>query len=163
MQLGFFGRFEGNEVEVRAFDGRRRNALIDTGGLVGDIVAAALPEDVLQANAWNAGALEQIVQDVAGAYARELVRIAYKDDAGRFGNGFEERGRKPGVHHTEFVDDEQVAVQLVELVLVEFAGDGIHFQEAVDGVGLVAAAVTHALGCAARRGGEQNVFAHFTG
>ena len=33
----------------------------------------------------------------------------------------------------------------------------------MDGVGLVAAAVAHALGRAARGGGEQNVFAHFAG
>ena len=61
MQLGFFGRFERDKVKIRAFDGRRRNALIDAGCLVGDVVAAGLPKDVLQAYAWDARTLQQIV------------------------------------------------------------------------------------------------------
>ena len=163
MELGFFGRFERNEVKIRAFYRRRRNALIDAGGLVGDVVVARLSKDVLQAHTWNARTLQQIVEHVAGANTRQLVGVANKDDAGGFGNGVQKRGGKPGVNHTEFVDDEQVAVELVEFVLVEFFGDGVDIEQAVNGVGLFAAAVAHALGRAARRGGEQNVFAHFAG
>lgn len=75
-------------MEVWAFDRDGRDALIDFCGLVGDVVAAGLPEDVLQAYAWNARTLQQIVEHVAGAYARELVGVTYEYDAGRFGNGF---------------------------------------------------------------------------
>ena len=57
-------------MKVRAFDGRRRNALIDAGGLVGDVVAAALPKDVLQADTWNARTLQQIVEHVSRSHAR---------------------------------------------------------------------------------------------
>jgi len=163
MQFGFFGRFERNEVEVRAFYRRRCNALIDAGGLVGDVVVAGLPKDVLQAHTWNARTLQQIVEYVAGADTWKLVGVAYKDDTGRFGDGVQERGGKPGVNHTEFIDDEQIAVKLVEFVLVEFLGDGVDVEQAVNGVGLFAAAVAHALGRAACRGGEQNVFAHLAG
>ena len=73
-------------MEVRAFDRGGSDSLIDFRGFVGDVVAAALPKDVLQAYAWKARALQQIVEDVAGAYARELIGVTDEYDAGGFGN-----------------------------------------------------------------------------
>lgn len=98
--------FEGDKVEVRPVDRRWRDALVDFGGLVGDVVAAGLPKDVLQADVRDSRALEQIVEHVARAHARQLVRISDEYNAGSQRCRFENGCGKPRVDHAEFVDDE---------------------------------------------------------
>ena len=156
-------RFEGDKVEVRPVDRRGRDALVDFGGLVGDVVPAGLPKDVLQADVRDSRALEQVVQDVSRAYARQLVRISDEYNAGPQRCRLENGCGKPCVDHAEFVDDEQIAFQLVADILVELACDGVHLEQAVDGAGVFAAAFTHAFGCAPRGGGKAYLFAHFSG
>ena len=155
--------FEGDKVEVRPVDRRWRNSLVDFGGLVGDVVAAGLPKDVLQADVRDSRALEQIVEHVARAHARQLVRITDEYNAGSQRCRFENGCGKPCIDHAEFVDDEQIAFQLVANIFVELARDGVHLEQAVDGAGVFAAAFAHAFGCAPRGGGKADLFAHFAG
>ena len=51
----FVGGFVRQKVEVRAFDGRGANALVDFCRFVGDVVSAGLAENVLKARARNLG------------------------------------------------------------------------------------------------------------
>lgn len=98
--------FEGDKVEVRPVDRRGRDALVDFGGLVGNVVPAGLPKDVLQADVRDLWALEQIVEHVARAHARQLVRISDEYNAGSQRCRLENGCGKPCVDHAEFVDDE---------------------------------------------------------
>ena len=150
-------------MEVRPVDRRWRDALVDFGGLVGDVVPAGLPKDVLQADVRDLRALEQIVEHVARAYARQLVRITDEYNAGPQRCRLENGCGKPSVDHAEFVDDEQIAFQLVADILIELARDGVHLEQAVDGAGVFATAFAHALGGAPRGGGKAYLFSHFSG
>ena len=119
--FSFIGRLVRQKVEVRAFDGRGANALIDFRCFVGDVVSAGLAENVLKPSAWNLGATQQVVQHIASSHAGELVGIAYENDSRVEWRCFEERGGKPRIDHTEFIDDEQIALKLVVTIAVELA------------------------------------------
>lgn len=158
--FSFIGRLVGQKVEVRAFDGRGANALIDFRCFVGDVVSAGLAENVLKAGARNLGATQQVVQHIASSHAGELVGIAHENDSRVEWRRFEERCGKPRIDHTEFIDNEQIALELVVSIAVELPGNRIHFEQTVDGSCLFATTFAHALGGAPRRGGEAYAFFH---
>ena len=147
-------------MEVRAFDGRGANALIDFRCFVGDVVSAGLAENVLKAGARNLGATQQVVQHIASSHAGELVGIAHENDSRVEWRRFEERGGKPRIDHTEFIDDKQIALELVVSIAVELARNRIHFEQTVDGAGFFATAFAHALGGAACGCREAHAFFH---
>ena len=161
--FSFIGRLVGQKVEVRAFDGRGANALIDFRCFVGDVVSAGLAENVLKAGAWNLGATQQVVQHIASSHAGELVGIAYENDSRIEWRRFEERGGKPRIDHTEFIDNEQIALKLVVAIAVELARNRIHFEQSVDCAGFFATAFSHAIGGAPCRGREAYAFFHLAG
>ena len=159
----FVGGLVRQKVEVRAFDGRGANALVDFCRFVGDVVSAGLAENVLKARAWNHGTAQQVVQHIASSHAGELVGIAHEHDPCVERSCFEERGGKPRIDHTEFIDDEQIALEAVVRITVELAGNRVHFEQPVDGARFFATAFAHALGRTARGGGEAYAFFHLAG
>ena len=161
--FSFIGRLVGQKVEVRAFDGRGANALIDFRCFVGDVVSAGLAENVLKAGAWNLGATQQVVQHIASSHAGELVGIAHENDSRVEWRRFEERGGKPRIDHTEFIDNEQIALELVVAIAVELARNRVHFKQSVDCAGFLATAFAHAFGGAPCRGREAYAFFHLAG
>jgi len=159
----FVGGLVRQKVEVRAFDGRGANALVDFCRFVGDVVSAGLAENVLKAGARNLCATQQVVQHIASSHAGELVGIAHEYDSRVERSRFEERGGKPCIDHTEFIDDEQIALETVVRIAVELAGNRVHFEQPVDGARFFATAFSHAFGGAARGCGEAYAFFHLAG
>ena len=74
-------------------------------------------------------------------------------------HGLEQRIHQRHVDHRGLVDDEQVAVERVLLVAREAAVLRVDLQQAVDGLGLKAGLLGHALGGAAGRCGERDLHA----
>src|SRR6202022_2911514 len=70
---------------------------------------------------------------------------------------FHERLHEHDVDHGCLVDHQQVAVERVVVTALEAAALGIDLQQPVDGLGLKAGRLGHALGGAASRSAQQKV------
>jgi hypothetical protein len=125
------------------------DTLVDAVRVHDDSACGGLPEHLGQAHHRDGSAGDHVSQDLAGADRRQLIDIA-DDEQGRLvRDRFDQRIHQQHVDHRGLVDNQQIAVEWVGVVAPEAAALGIDFEEAVDGLGLQAGGLVHALGGAA--------------
>ena len=79
------------------------------------------------------------------------------------GHGLEQVVGEHRVQHGRLVDDEQIGVQRIRRVALEREAFGrLEFEQAVDGLGLVAGGLGQTFGGAARRRGQQRPMARLS-
>ena len=131
--------------------------VIDPMGVKDDHAALVLPENIRQADGGHHIAVQYVLEHVACAHAGQLIRVAYQNDAGAGQHGPHQAPHEGHVHHAHFVHDQAVAFQRVVLAAGESAAVAAVFQQPVDGLGLLAGGLAHALGGAARRRAQENL------
>ena len=85
----------------------------------------------------------------------KLINIADDQEGGPVRYRLHERLHQHDVDHGRLVDNQQVAVERVVVAAFEAAALGVDLQQPVDGLGLEAGRLGHALGSAAGRRAQQ--------
>jgi hypothetical protein len=96
-----------------------------------------------------------IRQHLARANRRQLIDVAHDQEGGLVRNCLHQRLHQHDVDHGGLVDHQQVAIERVVVAALEATTLGLNLQEPVDGFGIEAGRLGHALGGAAGRGTEQ--------
>ena len=129
-------------------------AFVDVVGIADDIAAAFLAEDGVECHTGNDTGLDQVAQNVAGAYAGELIDIADEYYDHIFRERIHDGGHEGKIDHGDFVEDQAVAGQGVPGMKFEFAGLREIFEQPVDGDSIVSGGLAHAASCTTGGGGE---------
>ena len=128
-----------------------------------DPAAAALPEDPGKAGNGNFAAGNEVVQDRAGAYGRELVGIPDQDDRCAGTDGAEKRHRQRQVQHGNFIQHEQLMLKGIFAVVNKLAFTRIPFEQTVERGGTDAGGLAHAFGGTSGRRGQHQIQAGGSG
>ncbi len=104
--------------------------------------------------------MDEIAEDAARADAGELVGIADPNDDGGIGKCREKICRELHINHRRFIEDKDIAFQLVFRIKRKMIRHRIPLEEAVNGLGWGADGFGHALCGAASWGGEDHVQLH---
>ena len=102
------------------------------------------------------GYSDEILEDVAGADAWELVDVADEEQVRARRHGLEQRGGEARVEHRGFVEHEEVGGERSGFVGDETAAGGIVFEQAVDRRREAAGRLGEPLGGAAGRRGQMH-------
>ena len=156
--LGRFGegRFALKE-EIRVlFVQQGHFAVIDQVRVHDDAAGFALAVDIRQTGAGHRAAGKNVPEDVAGADAGQLVRVADQDQPRSGRNGPQQGTHQHQVDHGSFIGDHAVRLQRMIRVPGESPFLAAEFQQAVDGFRLGARGLRHPLGGPARRRAEQH-------
>ena len=104
--------------------------------------------------------MDEIAENATWADAGKLVGIADPNDDGGIWKCREKICRELDINHRSFIEDEDVAFQLVPRIECKMIGDGIPFEEAVDGLCWGTDGFAHTFGSAACWGGENHIQLH---
>src|SRR5438105_9500284 len=96
-------------------------------------------------------------QHLARPNRRKLVAVADNQDGGLVGYRLHERLHQHDIDHGGLVDDQEITVERVVVAALEAARLRVHLQQPMDGLGLEAGRLGHALGGAAGRSAQQQV------
>ena len=123
-----------------------------------------LTENVAQGDSRDAPAADEVGKYVPRADARKLVGVADEHKAAARTQRREQRAHQREVDHRGLVHNERIGLERFffafgERHLASLVVEG-HAEHAVDGLRVAVAELAHALGGAARGGGEQNVQSH---
>ena len=123
-----------------------------------------LAENIAQGDSRDAPAADEVGKYVARADARQLVGVADEHEAAARAQRREQRAHEGKVDHGRLVHDERVRLEGFLFPLGEGDLSGLvvpcHTEHAVNGLRVAVTELAHALGGAARGGGEQNVQSH---
>ena len=122
-----------------------------------DPARGGLPEDLGQAHDGHRAGGDDVGQHLSRSDRWQLVDIADDQERGIVRHRLHQRLHQHDIDHGGLVDDQQVAVELVVAVAFEAAALGVDLKEPVDGLGLEAGRLGHALGGAAGRGAEKKL------
>lgn len=122
-----------------------------------DPASRSLAEDLGEAHNGNNARANDVGKDLAGPDRGKLVDVTDDQQGCAIGNRFHQRLHQHDVNHRSFVDDEKVAFERVLGSPLEAEALGIELQMAMDGFGLHAGRLGHALGCPPHRGTLQEV------
>gem|GEM_PF-4259933 len=79
-----------------------------------DEALGRLAEDLAEADAGDDLRLQEVLEDLARAHRRQLVRVAHQNQPGGRGDRREEAGEEGQIHHGELVHQDHVGLQGVE-------------------------------------------------
>ena len=130
-------------------------------GVDDDAAVGGLPENFGQAHHRHDFAFNQVPQHHARPNGRQLVNVADQQQAGLGRQGAEQVGHERDIHHGGFIHDQEITVERIAFVPPKAAGGRLHFQQAVDGLGLDAGGFGQAFGGPA--GGRAKQTIHFLG
>ena len=92
---------------------------------------------------------------ISGANRGQLIDITHQDKGSPGWNSFQEVVHQDGVDHRGFVYNQKVTPQRGLIVFLEASFLDTVFQQAVDGLRLVAGSLAHPFRCSARRSSQQ--------
>ena len=157
---GLLGVLLGQEEEVAVVAAQvGQFALHNAVGAHDDEALLGLAENLLELHRGEQAGGNQIPQDVARPHAGQLVVIPHQNQPAGEGQGPQQALKDVGVHHGELVHHKAVALQGVALVAGEHGVVllvPVHLKQAVDGLGLLAGDLAHALGGAAGGGRQEH-------
>ena len=128
-------------------------------GVHDDAAGLCLTEDTGEAHHGDDTRVDDVSEHVASTDTRQLVHVAYKQEAHVSRDGLQQGVHQYDVNHRAFVDDECVALQRV-LVVALVALGRVELQQPVNGLGLHASGFGHALGGSAGGCGKEDVHSH---
>ena len=117
-------------------------------GVFHDEAALCLPEDLVQADGRHAAGADDLAEDVARAYAGQLVGVSYHNNTAGVAQRRNERLKQLDVHHAHLVQNDHVTLEQVFVVMdkADHAAGVVHLQQTVDGAGLAAGQLAEPLG-----------------
>ena len=138
--------------EVRIFPS------VDAVRVLHDAAVFRLSVDFCQSDRIKIFTVNQILQHIARANRRQLVRVADQNQPGSLLQRVAQRFRQQQIHHGSFIDDDCLIFERLQRV----ASKGhsacrfiiIVFQQSVNGTGIMPAGFHDALGSASGRGGN---------
>ena len=116
-----------------------------------DAALRGLPEHLGQAHHGHSAGCDDVGQHLPRPNRRKLVDVADDQQRGMVGHRLQQRLHQHDIDHGGLVDDQQVAVERVVVAAFEAAALGVDLEQPVDGLGLEAGRLGHALGGAAGR------------
>ena len=121
-----------------------------------DETAFCLPEDLVQADSWHAAGADNLAEDVARAYAGQLVGIAYHNNTAGVAQCRNECLKQLDVHHAHLIQNDHVTLEQVFVVVdkADHAAGVVHLQQTVDGAGLATGQLAEPFGGAAGGGAQ---------
>ena len=120
-----------------------------------DVAIFFLSKDFVEGDGGDGGGIDDVFENSAGADRGELVDVADEEEVCGGGDGVEKRSGEVGVDHAGFVDDKEVSFEGGTFVVDESVGIGVVFEETVNGLGVGAGCLGHALSGATGGGSEE--------
>ena len=128
-------------------------------GVGDDAALGSLAEDLREPDDGEPPAVQTVTKHVAAANRRELIRVAHKQQPGPARDSVQQGVHQRNVHHAHLIYDDQIEDERIVPVADE-ALLGVVFEEPVDGLGIGARSLCHALGGPARGCGQSECQAH---
>ena len=122
-----------------------------------DPARGGLPENLGEAHDGHRARGDDVGQHLSRSDRWQLVDVADDQERGIVRHRLHQRLHQHDIDHGGLVDDQQVAVELVVAVAFEAAALRVDLKEPVDGLGLEAGRLGHALGGAAGGGAEKQL------
>ena len=120
-------------------------ALVDELRIVGNQAVLRLTENPIQHGNRHHSAVDQLIEHVARAHARQLVRVTHKNDPRVLADTLEKLLCQPHIHHRKLVHNDEVGIHKVNALAVSDFFPGAKSQCAVQRAGFVyASAFRHA-------------------
>ena len=123
-----------------------------------------LSEHLPEGDDRNDLAADQIAEHIARPHRGKLIGIAHHDKAGARAERRQQRPHELQIHHGHLVHDDSICLQRFFLPLLEGGGARLlvpaHAKAAMDGLGISARHLTHALGSATRGRQQQHIQSH---
>ena len=148
-----------HEIEIAAVARRAdvgHAALVDAVGVDDDAALGGLAEHLGEPHHRHGARRDDVGQHLAGADRGQLVDVADDQQRGAVRHRAQQRVHQRHIHHGGLVDHQQVAFQRIAAGAAEAAVDGIDFEQAMDGAGIAAGRLAHALGGAPGRRAQQD-------
>ncbi len=124
-----------------------------------DPALRGLPEHLGQPHDGHRAGGDDVGQHLPRSDRGQLVDVADDQQRGIVRHRLQQRLHQHDIDHRGLVDDQQVAVERVVAVALEAAALGVDLEQPVDGLGLEAGRLGHALGGAAGGRAEQELHA----
>ena len=142
----------------------RGTAAVDGVGIADDGGTLRLTEHLRQGHGGHCVGAQQIPQHVAGANGGQLIGVPHHHQTAAGLHSLQQRLHQRQVHHAHLVYNDGIGLQRLLAVFLEhrLAGKLVigHTQRPVDGLGLPAAQLAHALGGTACGSQQQHLKAH---
>ena len=99
-------------------------------GVFHDETAFCLPEDLVQADGGHTAGADDLAEDVARAYAGQLVGIAYHNNTAGVAQRRNKCLKQLDVHHAHLVQNDHIALEQVFVVMdkADHAAGVVHLQ-----------------------------------